>query len=136
MIQATKKFHQVCLRGRSEFAQLTPEMLKYQPKRFWGLLCKSRSSTVGVSAKQYAEFNQKLFFDESIQSDSFVLPDDLEKAKITTTEVKYVLESHFQANKSTGLSCLPLQCLKWMGKQAHPAITDFLNKSAIEQLAP
>jgi hypothetical protein len=31
---------------------------------------------------------------------------------------------------------MPLQCLKWLGTQAHPFIADFLNKSAIEQLAP
>jgi hypothetical protein len=47
-----------------------------------------------------------------------------------------VLALHFRANKSTGLSCLPLQCFKWMSTQAHPTIADFLNKSAIEQIAP
>ena len=68
--------------------------------------------------------------------DKFELPADIDNAKITAAEVKQVLESHFQANKSTGLSSMPLQCLKWMGAQAHPTIADFLNKSAIEQLAP
>ena len=47
-----------------------------------------------------------------------------------------MLESQFHPNKSTGLSCLPLQCLKWMGTHVYPTIADFLNKSAIEQLAP
>jgi hypothetical protein len=70
-------------------------MLKYQPKRFWGLLCKNRSSSVGVSAKQFAEFNQKLFFNESTESDTFVMPSDIDNAKITPAEVKHVLESHF-----------------------------------------
>jgi hypothetical protein len=60
----------------------------------------------------------------------------MNKAKITTSEVKSVLEMHFKTNKSTGLSKLPLQCLKWLHTQAHPTIADFLNKSAIEQLAP
>lgn len=32
-------------------------MLKYQPKRFWGLLCKNKESTVGVSAETFADFN-------------------------------------------------------------------------------
>jgi hypothetical protein len=77
-----------------------------------------------------------LFYNEQLPGDTFVLPDDINNAKITDKEVKQVLESHFQANKSTGLSCLPLQCLKWMGTQAHPILADFLNKSAIEQLAP
>jgi hypothetical protein len=56
----------------------------------------------------------------------------MDTTKITTIEVKKVLESHFKANKSTGLSHLPLQCLKWMNAEALPTITDFLNKSAIE----
>ena len=92
----------------------------------------NRNSTVGVSAKQFADFNQELFFDDTISGDKFELPADIDNAKITAAEVKQVLESHFQANKSTGLSSMPLQCLKWMGAQAHPTIADFLNKSAIE----
>ena len=60
----------------------------------------------------------------------------MDTAQITAVEVKHVLENHFRANKSTGLSSLPLQCLKWMCAQAHPTIADFLTKSAIEQLAP
>ena len=60
----------------------------------------------------------------------------MDTAKITTAEVKHVLAHHFRANKSTCLSCLPLQCLKWMSAVAHPMIADFLNKSSIEHLAP
>ena len=56
----------------------------------------------------------------------------MDTANITATEVKNVLDSHFKANKSTGLSSVPLQCLKWLHAQAHPMIADFLNKSAIE----
>jgi hypothetical protein len=46
-------------------------MLKYQPKRFWGLLCKTKNVAVGVSAQKFADFNQKLFFDEDIPGDQF-----------------------------------------------------------------
>jgi hypothetical protein len=38
--QALRKYHQVCFKGRKEFASSTPDMLKYQPRRFWGLLYK------------------------------------------------------------------------------------------------
>ncbi len=31
---------------------------------------------------------------------------------------------------------MPMQCVKWLGKKALPTITEFLNKSAVEQLAP
>jgi hypothetical protein len=41
IMQATRNFHKVCLQRRKEFATETPEMLKYQPKRFWGMLRKS-----------------------------------------------------------------------------------------------
>jgi hypothetical protein len=40
IVQAMRKYHQVCIIGRKEFALSTPDMLKYQPKRFWGLICK------------------------------------------------------------------------------------------------
>jgi hypothetical protein len=59
------------LKGRAEFASTTPDMLKYQPKRFWGLICKNKNVNVGVSAQKFAEFNQKLFFDEEIPGDEF-----------------------------------------------------------------
>jgi hypothetical protein len=55
----------------------------------------------------------------------------MQTAAITADEVKHVLAYHFKANKSTGLSALPLQCLKWMHAGAHPIIAEFLNKSAI-----
>ena len=73
-----------------------------------------------------------MYYDDNISADVFVVPDNIDNAKITTTEVKQVLESHFKANKSTGLSQLPLQCLKWINAEVLPTITDFLNKSSIE----
>jgi hypothetical protein len=77
-----------------------------------------------------------LYYNSEIPVDSFKVPEDIENTKITAAEVKHVLDSHFKANKSTGLSSLPLQCLKWLHVDTHPVIADFLNKSAIEQLAP
>ena len=49
--QAIKQYYKVCAKGRAEFAQATPEMLKYQSKRFWGLICKNKNNEVSVSAK-------------------------------------------------------------------------------------
>ena len=54
VVHTTRAFHQVCLKGRAEFAITTPDMLKYHPKRFWGLLCKNKNVDVGVSAQQFA----------------------------------------------------------------------------------
>lgn len=53
-------------------------------------------------------------------------------AYITTKEMEDVLANHYKANKSSGLSDLPTQCLKWMHTDALPTLVDFLNKSAIE----
>ena len=83
-------------------------MLKYQPKRFWGLLCKGKNADVGVTAEAFADFNEKLYYKEDLPVDQFQLPEDIDNAQITAKEVKNVLTSHFKANKSTGLSKLPL----------------------------
>jgi hypothetical protein len=77
-----------------------------------------------------------LFCNDQLPVDQFDLPEALDTAKISAKEVENVLKSHFKAQKSTGLSNLPLQCLKWMGSETYQTIADFLNKSAIEQLAP
>ena len=47
-----------------------------------------------------------------------------------------MLVSHFKANKSSGLSPLPLQLLKHMGRAGVEGLAQFLNASAIAQLAP
>jgi hypothetical protein len=91
IMQATKNFHKVCLQRRAEFATETPEMLKYQPKRFWGMLRKSKPNT-GITAQAFAEFNEKLYYDADIPTDQFTPPDDIEAAKIKPIEVKQILE--------------------------------------------
>jgi hypothetical protein len=111
-------------------------MLKYQPKRFWGLLSKKKNVDIGISTETYAEYNEKLYYNQDLPVNQFKLPEDTDNANITAKEVEEVLTSYFKANKSTGLSCLPLQCIKWMSAKAHPMIADFLNRSAIQQLAP
>ncbi len=52
-------------------------------------------------------------------------------AEITVDEVQHVLQHHFKPNKSTGLSMLPLQCLKWLGEDAIPVLTTFINYTAV-----
>ena len=113
-MQATRNFHKVCLQRRKEFATETPEMLKYQPKRFWGMLQKSQPTT-GISAQAFAEFNEKLYYNADLPTDQFTPPADIEAAKIKPSEVKQILEHHYPANKSTGLSNMPTQCIKWLG---------------------
>jgi hypothetical protein len=40
VVAALREYHKVCFKGRTEFASSTPDILKYQPRRFWGFLCK------------------------------------------------------------------------------------------------
>jgi hypothetical protein len=85
IVQATKNFYKVCLKRRTEFAQETPHMLKYQPKRFWGLLRKKHTAT-DIDAQQFAKFNEALYY-------------DLATAKVTAAKIEQVLDLHFKANK-------------------------------------
>ena len=81
ILHAMKNFHKICLQRRSEFASETPDILKYHPKRFWGMLRTSKPNT-GVTAQAFADFNEKLYFDASIPADNFTIPEDLNVAKI------------------------------------------------------
>ena len=81
-------------------------MLKYQPKRFWSMLRNSKSD-VGITAQAFADFNEKLYYDASIPTDQFTVPEDLNVAKIRPEEILKTLEQHYPANKSTGLSNMP-----------------------------
>ena len=73
-----------------------------------------------------------MYYNDQIPVDHFGVPEDIDNAKVTPAEVKNVLDLHYPANKSTGLSNMPTQCIRWMGHKALPTIADFLNKSAIE----
>jgi hypothetical protein len=62
-------------------------MLKYQPKRFWGMLGTS-NTTVGVTAQDFAAFNEKLYYDTNIPADQFTVPEAVNIAKIDPAEVQ------------------------------------------------
>ena len=47
-----------------------------------------------------------------------------------------MLTHHFKANKSQGLSPMPLQLLKHMGDAGTVSLASFLSRSAIFELAP
>jgi hypothetical protein len=65
-------------------------MLKYQPKRFWGMLGTS-TTNVGVTAQAFAEFNEQLYYDAKLPVDQFTAPEALDIAKIDPKEVQNVL---------------------------------------------
>jgi hypothetical protein len=47
-----------------------------------------------------------------------------------------VLKHHFKANKSSGMSKMPLELLKHLGSTGVKSMATFLNTSAIDQLSP
>jgi hypothetical protein len=92
------------MQARREFANTIPDMLKYAPKKFWGMLKKKEDSEVTIAAEDFAAFNQKLFFDPHLPKDEFRAPPPSPQLHITPGELAECLQKKFKANKSTGLS--------------------------------
>ena len=89
-----------------------------------------------VDLQKFSEFNEKLFADPTARGMCFQPLGDPATSAITPDELEHVLGRHFKANKSSGLSPLPLQILKHMGRAGVEGMCEFLNESAIVQLAP
>ena len=45
------------MESKQAFAIEIPDMLKYQPKKFWGMLKQAGNSDSHVDAAQFAQFN-------------------------------------------------------------------------------
>jgi hypothetical protein len=54
---ANKVYLKTCQQARLEFAKQTPDMLKYQPTRFWGMIKNKNVDSGEISAKTFAEYN-------------------------------------------------------------------------------
>lgn len=103
--------------------------MKYSPKRFWGLVqSRSAKHACDVKPKQFAEFCENLFFDPSLPPDQLSDLPFGHAFEFTHKELAWVLDHRFKSNKSSGLSPLPLQLLKFMGKKGQVVLCDFLNK--------
>jgi hypothetical protein len=100
------------------------------------MLKKREDSEVQMSAADFAKFNQNLFFDPTLPPDEFLLPPPSPQLLITPGELRETLQKNFKANKSTGLSKVPLQLLKHLGGGSVACFANFLNNSAVKQLPP
>ena len=125
-----------CGKARAAFARSTPDMLKYQPKRFWGFVKRQVQEESAIDMAEFARFNQALFLDPAAPVDTHHPLAHPEEHHITPEELEHTLAFHFKANKSSGFSPMPLQVLKHMGGEGVRVLADFLSKSAIDQLAP
>jgi hypothetical protein len=72
------------------------------------MLKQKGSDATGLSLQNFQKFNEDIFFDESISTDTFTPLRDARENHITQQELTEVLKHNFKANKSSGLSKLPL----------------------------
>jgi hypothetical protein len=93
-------------------------------------------NTTELDKTAFATFNQHLFHDPAIPPSTFTPLEDPDTHKITPEELIHVTKHHFRANKSSGLSPLPLQLLKHAGPAAATPLAHFLTTSAITQEPP
>jgi hypothetical protein len=93
-------------------------------------------NTSKIDKTAFATFNQQLFHDPTIPPDTFKPLEDPTPHLITPEELIHVTRHHFRANKSSGLSPLPLQILKHLGPKAAAPLATFLNSSAITAEPP
>ena len=80
----------------------------------------------------FREYNEKHFYDDKIPPDKYTPLTNTEQQYISKAELTDVLKHHFKANKSSGLSKMPLQLLKHMGPKGVQCLASFLNASAID----
>ena len=85
-----------------------------------------------LSLECFQKFNEEIFFDHTIQPDAFTPLMDAAGNHISKAELNEVLQHHFKANKSSGLSKLPLQLLKHLGPEGVQCMATFLNASAVD----
>jgi hypothetical protein len=62
-----------------------------------------------------ANLNKSIFFDDTITEDGYRAIIDKSEQYISTEEVKHTIQHYFSANKSSGLSPIPLQLIKHLG---------------------
>jgi predicted RNA-binding protein len=83
-------------------------MLKYRPKTFWGMLKTTQNRNTDVPIAEIAEFNRKIFYDENTTEEEYKeVPEQVDQY-ITVEELKQTVQHNFKANKSSGLSQMPL----------------------------
>jgi hypothetical protein len=97
---------------------------------------KNDPNNTQIDPTAFATFNQQLFHDPTIPPDTFKPLDNPEDNQITAEEIINTTKHHFRANKSSGLSPLPLQILKHFGSNAAAPLAHFLNTSALTSEAP
>ena len=111
-------------------------MLKQQPKKFWSMLKQRTNQQSKLSLDEFTEFNKAVFYNDKIPPDHYTPLTDATTQHITQEELANILTHGFKANKSSGLSKMPLELLKHLGPAGTGCMAKFLNDSAIDKLPP
>jgi hypothetical protein len=111
-------------------------MLKQRPKQFWGMLKSKATRDLAMPTADFVKFNESGFFYSTIATDKFTPLSNTAPQYITKEELTSVIALHLKADKSTGLSQMPLHLLKHMGPAGIECLAALFNSSAIDQLPP
>ena len=107
-LHALQEFLKCCKDSRAQMQFQLPEMLKQQPKKFWGLLRSKATQDIDMTIEEFIKFNESIFYDSTIAEDTFSPLADPRPHHITPAELTHILTHHFKADKSSGLSPMPL----------------------------
>ena len=72
------------------------------------MLKPAKCNNPDIPTAAIAELNKEIFFDESIEEEGYKEIEDKQANYISPVELRQTIEHHFSANKSSGLSKLPL----------------------------
>jgi hypothetical protein len=84
-----------------------PEILKYQPKKFWNMLKQKTTEDIEIPLEEFTTYNKNIFYREDIPPDSYTPLTNPEDHLITQPELEAILVHRFKATKSRGLSTIP-----------------------------
>lgn len=84
---ALKAYREACIQGKYQFSKELPDMLKYRPKQFWGMINNKEKQAPDLDMQAFADYNQKLFYNPNLPATEFeatsdppqtyILPDEL-----------------------------------------------------------
>ena len=89
------------------------------------------TSPVEVNLDRFTNFNKQIFHDEDIIPDTYTPLTTPSAHHISTDELTNILRHKYNADKSRGLSKLPLQLLKFLEETGISSLASFLNASVL-----
>jgi hypothetical protein len=89
-----------------------------------------------MTMAEFTKFNESIFYDSTIKEDTFIPLADPHTEHITAAELTTIITHHFKADKSAGLSQMPLHLLKHMGPAGIECLTNCLTAARLTNSLP